>query len=1462
MTILFLSYLFFAFIFGTVFTFIFLYLGVYFFLSKKVEQHRLSFPTTEITSVTPLYEAKDSNAPSFSKEGISQLGVSLKKGNMKVKGSFKVWQNRYFDLRHGKLVYYGNHKSKKVWGIVKLDGCKIDVQDKKHGPGVRIWHPNDKCIYSSKGLQGETLISAKFPGSSSQLEVCLASIKERDEWFTQLTTASLPELPQSLKEDTIEDSSELVKPETVLEIPKDTQSEDINLGVSPRKSNSHTSLDEEFFNLPSSNLSVSGHIGTKGGKLEKGERSESSHRMRPYGKNKQPSLPPLSVATNTSSLSQIQAPATTSARVPTAPLIINNSTFTPPPSPPTPTLFSGGTSSTLSTAASLVGSNITASHTFTSSNNVASTRYASPAVSPQKLRKNGSRRSSITIEKALVGTTTTSTSASTTPTSSTLQFTHSGPLPVYSVSVSQSQSFVGSPVVPSKTKNKNKSKIVHVSSDESNEKILSSSPSANSSTCPSLCQIVDTIKTNVSHSSSSTNANNNSSASLKYPTVITDEIKDYFDGYVEIKDATGKFAKKWIVLRKGLFAIFKNEASGDCSDLIDLSGCEVRFPEPDISKKKFSSKSHSKKSNVSEASRSDTLRVDSTKLDPLTRSYDHPKFDGHKSDIIHRVSSESRFESTKSDAIRLEKQEKLKKSKLEKNDLADKPEPIRSESNQYTPTENSQNPNHSDLPSENVHQSVSLSPSLDSSSKTEGKDTEPDRSSHLEIETTVSIAVSENSEVHDEETNDVLPQSVDRFSPSGLEPDGKKISFSEEIQKTHDEPRHSKKIIIKATSFSEVLIIDPVDQDQEDDSDSAECENGTCYVSDVSEEIDIDEDEAEDLQEEELGYEFSADGSAIESPQNGKGQAGKKQKKVKVKKERKKETKEEKEQRKREKEYKKNESKEEKELRKREKEQRKLEEKENKRREKEEREEQRRKREEEDEKETKKREEKETKRIQKELQKEQKEHRKEEEREKQKREREEKELRRREKEEEEKEQRKKEKEEKELRKKEKKKDNTRILDESPSSSQNGSVRGKPKDKDKKPPKDKNQKNDKKKKDKDLYLPVGSSNSKKGLAKLRNSNDPPRDDEDEDFYIITSLDRDDPTNYSIYSEDNFDTGTPNSSSYADKWEEDECRSVFIIASLNHHRTKSSLFFQLPRKKKEKSEFDEDSDCIYIRIPDVTDFEWWARSFSECIPKDGEVSPIRLPSYISSMIDSQPFEECAWLNVFMARYFCDMKNSQPFVEKLKQIMSKQIAKINPKRPNFLGEFSVENVTPGTDMIHFDKIKMMESTRTPGELVGEMDLTYKGSASVTISSEVYINWPTSKFAKVPVMLSVTLDHLSGKLQIFGAERSFSRFSASFVSIKDLEFNANIVLGEKLQISKYFPQIKQFIINQLKKMIWKHTCTPNKITFSLPLPGIKLALKTTKYTSRRSRSRREHERTLLAAAGIPLNNTGSAQS
>ncbi len=63
-----------------------------------------------------------------------------------------------------------------------LNGCEIQKESKK-GFCFKIFHPEMKNIYSTKGLKGETLTSAKLPGSTDHCIIAVASEQDRTEWM-------------------------------------------------------------------------------------------------------------------------------------------------------------------------------------------------------------------------------------------------------------------------------------------------------------------------------------------------------------------------------------------------------------------------------------------------------------------------------------------------------------------------------------------------------------------------------------------------------------------------------------------------------------------------------------------------------------------------------------------------------------------------------------------------------------------------------------------------------------------------------------------------------------------------------------------------------------------------------------------------------------------------------------------------------------------------------------------------------------------------------------------------------------------------------------------------------------------------------------------------------------------------------------------------------------------------------
>ncbi len=185
-------------------------------------------------------------------------------------------------------------------------------------------------------------------------------------------------------------------------------------------------------------------------------------------------------------------------------------------------------------------------------------------------------------------------------------------------------------------------------------------------------------------------------------------------------------------------------------------------------------------------------------------------------------------------------------------------------------------------------------------------------------------------------------------------------------------------------------------------------------------------------------------------------------------------------------------------------------------------------------------------------------------------------------------------------------------------------------------------------------------------------------------------------------------------------------------------------------------------------------------------------------------------------------------------------------------------MEDLDLGNEMINIKEVTVIPS-QIPNELVtcnavlrslqiGEADIFYSGGGNLTLSTEFYVNWPTNHFATggmlllthlqytVPVVCFVKLKSMSGRVHLYGPPTLYSRFSLSFVELPECEFEVNLKVGNKhkqYDVSK-ISKVSDFFVSVLKRLLWKNTVQPNRITFSLPLPGKKLRPRTCQISSR----------------------------
>lgn len=82
-------------------------------------------------------------------------------------------------------------KKEDCFGIILLKGCKVSIRESsKPGFCFRIFHPENKSIYSTKGLKGEVLNSAKLPGSLNECVIRSKDISVGKEWMTLIQKSS------------------------------------------------------------------------------------------------------------------------------------------------------------------------------------------------------------------------------------------------------------------------------------------------------------------------------------------------------------------------------------------------------------------------------------------------------------------------------------------------------------------------------------------------------------------------------------------------------------------------------------------------------------------------------------------------------------------------------------------------------------------------------------------------------------------------------------------------------------------------------------------------------------------------------------------------------------------------------------------------------------------------------------------------------------------------------------------------------------------------------------------------------------------------------------------------------------------------------------------------------------------------------------------------------------------------
>jgi Maintenance of mitochondrial morphology protein 1/PH domain len=121
--------------------------------------------------------------------------VIIRRGMLKMRGAFRSWHERWFELRPGILLYKRARSASSAMNVVLLLGCVAEERESRmSGYSFVVRHPDGNNIYSSKGLDGASLALSKFPGGKGELIMRCDDKHVRDAWLRdlrQMTSMSL-----------------------------------------------------------------------------------------------------------------------------------------------------------------------------------------------------------------------------------------------------------------------------------------------------------------------------------------------------------------------------------------------------------------------------------------------------------------------------------------------------------------------------------------------------------------------------------------------------------------------------------------------------------------------------------------------------------------------------------------------------------------------------------------------------------------------------------------------------------------------------------------------------------------------------------------------------------------------------------------------------------------------------------------------------------------------------------------------------------------------------------------------------------------------------------------------------------------------------------------------------------------------------------------------------------------------
>jgi hypothetical protein len=249
-----------------------------------------------------------------------------------------------------------------------------------------------------------------------------------------------------------------------------------------------------------------------------------------------------------------------------------------------------------------------------------------------------------------------------------------------------------------------------------------------------------------------------------------------------------------------------------------------------------------------------------------------------------------------------------------------------------------------------------------------------------------------------------------------------------------------------------------------------------------------------------------------------------------------------------------------------------------------------------------------------------------------------------------------------------------------------------------------------------------------------------------------------------------------------------------------------------------------DEFYIFCDKPVDKEDWFFAFleaSSAMPSDPTLpnieqvdntrfDQIALNQLIKTLQEDSGHRHAQWLNAIFGRIFLSVYKTDRINELIYHKVAKKARKV--KRPGFVGEISVQNVTAGHSLPYITRPKLLSLSQS-GELQAQANIHYAGSFRLEIATD--ITWSYSsmmKPIKVHVVLAVMLKKLTGKILVKIKAPPTNRLWIGFYEPPQMDWKIEPIVSDKaIKLS----MVTNAIESKIREFMIENMVLPNMDDF-----------------------------------------------